>query len=148
MLSNDQQLIEEAYYSILVEGTKSYSAKKAHEGKDIGKPGKNFKKIADKAAKKYGSEEAGKRVAGAVLKKLREECGPDYEEVEDKELIELKTIIKDLSLKWPHSRELEKAMSLIGIMMGNQRQEQESEDESCGYNSKEEYITFSIPSIG
>jgi len=48
-----------------------YSAKKAHAGKDIGKPGKTFKKIADKAAKEYGSKEAGERVAGAVLAKLR-----------------------------------------------------------------------------
>jgi hypothetical protein len=40
------------------------------EGKDEGKPGKNFKKIADKAAKEYGSKEAGERVAGAVKAKL------------------------------------------------------------------------------
>jgi len=50
---------------------KSYSAKKAAAGKDIGKKGKNFGKIASKAAEKYGSKEAGKRVAGAILKKLR-----------------------------------------------------------------------------
>jgi hypothetical protein len=40
------------------------------EGKDEGKPGKNFKKIADKAGKKYGSKAAGERVAGAVRAKL------------------------------------------------------------------------------
>ncbi len=51
--------------------TKSYSAKKAAAGKDIGKPGKNFAKIAASAGKKYGSAEAGKRVAGAILAKLR-----------------------------------------------------------------------------
>lgn len=45
----------------------SYSAKKAAAGKDIGKPGKNFAKIA----KKDGGGEKGKRIAGAVLKKLR-----------------------------------------------------------------------------
>lgn len=56
---------------LLSEGKKSYSAKKAHAGKDIGKPGKQFKKIAKSAAKKYGSKEAGAKVAGAVLKKLR-----------------------------------------------------------------------------
>lgn len=50
---------------------KSYSAKAAAAGKDIGKKGKNFGKIASKAAKEYGSAEAGKRVAGAVLAKLR-----------------------------------------------------------------------------
>jgi len=48
-----------------------YSAKAARAGKDIGKPGKMFGKIAASAAKKYGSEERGKAVAGAVLKKLR-----------------------------------------------------------------------------
>lgn len=49
----------------------SYSAKAARAGKDIGKPGKNFSKIAEKAGKEYGSAEAGRRVAGAVLAKLR-----------------------------------------------------------------------------
>lgn len=39
--------------------------------KDIGKKGKNFDKIADKADKEYGSKEAGERVAGAILAKLR-----------------------------------------------------------------------------
>lgn len=49
----------------------SYSAKDAAAGKDIGKPGKNFAKIAAKAGSEYGSAAAGKRVAGAVLAKLR-----------------------------------------------------------------------------
>ena len=48
-----------------------YSAKKAAAGKDIGKPGKNFDKIAKSAGKRYGSKAAGERVAGAVLNKLR-----------------------------------------------------------------------------
>lgn len=52
-------------------GKALYSAKKASEGKDIGKPGKNFSKIEDKASREYGSKEAGKRVAGAILKRLR-----------------------------------------------------------------------------
>lgn len=50
---------------------KSYSAKAARAGKDIGKPGKNFSKIESSAGKKYGSKEAGARVAGAILNKLR-----------------------------------------------------------------------------
>jgi len=50
----------------------SYSAKAARAGKDIGKPGKEFSKIAKSAGKRYGSEEAGKRVAGSILAKLRE----------------------------------------------------------------------------
>jgi len=49
-----------------------YSAKKARAGKDIGKPGKNFKKISKDAAKRYGSKEAGDKVAGAILAKMRE----------------------------------------------------------------------------
>ena len=53
-------------------GEGDYSAKKARAGKDIGKPGKNFAKIAKSAAKKYGSKAAGERVAGAVLAKLRD----------------------------------------------------------------------------
>jgi hypothetical protein len=50
---------------------RSYSAKAARKGKDIGKPGKNFSQIATKAGKKYGSKAAGKRVAGAILAKQR-----------------------------------------------------------------------------
>ena len=38
--------------------------------KDEGKPGLNFKKIANKAAKEYGSKEAGNRVAGAIRAKI------------------------------------------------------------------------------
>lgn len=53
----------------------TYSAKKAAKGKDIGKKGKNFSKIAKKAGKEYGSAAAGKRVAGAVLAKMRAKKG-------------------------------------------------------------------------
>lgn len=49
----------------------SYSAKSARAGKDIGKPGKAFAKIAKDAAERYGSKERGEKVAGAVLAKLR-----------------------------------------------------------------------------
>ena len=48
-----------------------YSAKAARAGKDIGKPGKAFAKIAKSAGERYGSKAAGERVAGAVLNKLR-----------------------------------------------------------------------------
>jgi hypothetical protein len=53
------------------EASGDYSAKKARAGKDIGKPGKNFSKIAADAGQRYGSKAAGERVAGAVLNKLR-----------------------------------------------------------------------------
>ena len=49
---------------------KAAKDKKVAEGKDEGKPGKNFAKIAKKAGAKYGSKEAGERVAGAVRAKL------------------------------------------------------------------------------
>jgi len=77
-LANKQQLAEDAQATPakpapnrLMEAAADYSAKKAAAGKDIGKPGKNFSKIAADAGKRYGSAEAGKRVAGAVLNKLR-----------------------------------------------------------------------------
>lgn len=54
---------------------KSYSAKSAAKGNDIGKPGKQFSKIASSAAKRYGSKEAGERVAGAILAKMRARYG-------------------------------------------------------------------------
>jgi hypothetical protein len=38
--------------NILTEGKKSYSAKQAKKGKDIGKKGKQFAKIAKSAGKK------------------------------------------------------------------------------------------------
>jgi hypothetical protein len=49
----------------------AYSAKAARAGKDIGKPGKMFSKIAAKAGEKYGSKERGEKVAGAILKNIR-----------------------------------------------------------------------------
>lgn len=58
---NEETEVEEA----------TLSAKAARAGKDIGKPGKTFEKIAAKAAEKYGSKEAGQKVAGAILKKMR-----------------------------------------------------------------------------
>ena len=53
------------------EASVSYSAKAARAGKDIGKPGKQFAKIAKSAGERYGSKERGEKVAGAVLAKLR-----------------------------------------------------------------------------
>jgi len=51
--------------------SKAKAAKEARSGKDMGKPGKGFKKVAEKAEKEYGSKEAGERVAGALFQKLR-----------------------------------------------------------------------------
>lgn len=51
--------------------------------KDMGKPGKNFAKIAKSAGKEYGSKKAGDRVAGAVLAKLRKKHPEEYSESDD-----------------------------------------------------------------
>jgi len=45
------------------------------KGTDIGKKGPGFEKIAKKAGKAYGSEESGKRVAGAILQKIMAKKG-------------------------------------------------------------------------
>lgn len=50
---------------------RSALAKQARAKKDIGKPGKAFSRVAEKAAKRYGSAEAGKRVAAASMMKAR-----------------------------------------------------------------------------
>ena len=70
-LAKKQDLTESAQPAVAEASTGDYSAKKAAAGKDIGKPGKMFSKIAKSAGKRYGSKESGERVAGAVLAKLR-----------------------------------------------------------------------------
>lgn len=58
-----------------LEEKKVYSYKAARAGKDIGEKGKSFEKIAKEAGARYGSEEKGKKVAGAILKKIRAKHG-------------------------------------------------------------------------
>lgn len=41
--------------------------KRAKKGEDLGAPGKTFKGIEASAAKRYGSKEAGKKVAGSIF---------------------------------------------------------------------------------
>ena len=74
----------------------SYSAKAARAGKDIGKPGKEFSKIAKSAGERYGSAEKGKKVAGAILAKLRKE---EVEEIEERELTPGETEKKEKYVK-------------------------------------------------
>jgi len=78
------------------EGKGDYSAKKARAGKDIGKPGKQFEKIAKKAGEKYGSKERGEKVAGAVLKKLRAKEGVESTKAMVAESVETKMSFKDM----------------------------------------------------
>ena len=70
-LAKKQDLTESAQPAVAEASTGDYSAKKAAAGKDIGKPGKMFSKIAKSAGERYGSKERGEKVAGAVLAKLR-----------------------------------------------------------------------------
>lgn len=70
-LAKKQELTESAQPAVAEGSTGDYSAKKAAAGKDIGKPGKMFSKIAKSAGERYGSKERGEKVAGAVLNKLR-----------------------------------------------------------------------------
>lgn len=79
----DLKVKEEPYAEEVEVKEATLSAKAARAGEDIGKPGKNFKKIAAAAAKRYGSKEAGQKVAGAVLKKMRSE---EVEQVDEKTL--------------------------------------------------------------
>jgi len=51
--------------------TRSQAVKRARAGKDMGKRGKNFSKIAAKAGRKYGSRARGKKVAGAIFWKMQ-----------------------------------------------------------------------------
>ena len=71
--------------------------KPVEEGKDEGKPGKNFAKIAKSAGKEYGSKAAGERVAGAVRNKLAKQG-----KLEESKMSEL-----DLDLKDPKCTDVE-----------------------------------------
>ena len=87
-------------------GTLNLGGQQMAEGKDQGKPGKNFAKIAKSAGEKYGSKAAGERVAGAVKAKLAkqgklEEAKPDFLDVDkDKDKKEsFKKAVKDKEAK-------------------------------------------------
>ena len=62
------EMSEEAKPSAgMSKSAKSNLVKKAKAGGDIGKKGKGFQDVASKAAKEYGSKEAGERVAAAAM---------------------------------------------------------------------------------
>jgi len=72
----------------LTKKQKSAISKKAHAGKDIGKKGKGFEKVAKAGEKQYGSKEAGEKVAAAAMwknaakkaKSLKEEVQALFED--------------------------------------------------------------------
>ena len=65
------------------EKKKSDIVKKARRGEDMFGKGKEFKKIADEAGKRYGDEDAGKRVAGAIFWKKAKGKHMTKEDVDD-----------------------------------------------------------------
>ena len=68
----------------LTKDEKSKTVKDAKAGKDIGKAGKGFEKVADKAAKEYGSKEAGNKVAAAAMWKAKAKSKAKVNESEEK----------------------------------------------------------------
>ena len=68
----------------LTKKQKSSTVKAAKAGKDIGKPGKGFEKVAKKAAKEYGSKEAGEKVAAASMWKNKVKAVKESIEHEEK----------------------------------------------------------------
>ena len=64
---DDSHLGESKPSAGLSKEKKSEVVKKAKSGGDIGKKGKGFEKLANKAAKEYGSKEAGQKVAAAAM---------------------------------------------------------------------------------
>jgi len=67
--SIDFQDFAQSLYSDMFEDESMYEAR-FEKGEDVGAKGKNFAKIAKSSAERYGSKEAGQRVAGAIMKKV------------------------------------------------------------------------------
>ena len=92
---------------------KSDVVKAAKKGEDIGKKGKGFEKVADKAAKEYGSKEAGKKVAAAAMWKNVKREGKD----EKKPLSESEAKLR----KYIRSRLMENAGTKKATLNENQK---------------------------
>jgi len=84
------------------------------KGQDIGKPGKNFAKIAKAAAARYGSEEAGKRVAGAVLKKVLAKEEVEINDDADETILVHTPIEYELAENYMFGDYLTAAKSIVG----------------------------------
>ena len=68
--------------------------------KDEGKPGKNFAKIAKSAGARYGSKEAGERVAGAVRAKLMKQGKLEEEQLDELSPETLKSYATKSKQRW------------------------------------------------
>ena len=92
------KLSEPAMYAIATAKAKKLAEDGIDEarfekGEDIGKKGPGFKKVAAAAAKKYGSKEAGKKVAGAILQKVLKKEGINYDNLTKDSIADLKSLI-------------------------------------------------------
>jgi hypothetical protein len=120
----------------------SYSAKEARAGKDIGKPGKMFSKIAKSAAEKYGSEERGKKVAGAVLAKLRKE---DTETPEQEQLNEAFPTVADAKKRMDAGKTSTGSVTKTATGLVHKRDYKDDDDEDDtpkkkgGYGARQNY---------
>jgi len=101
------------------------------EGEDIGNPGKNFEKIAKSAGKEYGSKEAGKRVAGAILKKvLAKESVDMIDEATRKDFQATADIVK--TVKDPETRQALANAHAQEFAKGNPRFNHSIFHKACG----------------
>lgn len=125
----------------------SYSATAARAGKDIGKPGKMFGKIAASAAKRYGSEERGKKVAGAILKKLRMKEDVDHE-ITDEEADKLVGAYEETRKTFTEmvNGYKEHGVSLIMEEVDNETFTKEFEDQKASMEGKKKQPSVSAPS--
>ena len=69
-MADKMGISQEELFKLLLKKLGGLDEARFKKGADIGKPGKGFEKIAKAAGKEYGSKEAGKRVAGAILNKV------------------------------------------------------------------------------
>jgi hypothetical protein len=81
---------------------KSSLVKKAKSGKDIGKPGKGFDKLAKKAGEKYGSAEKGKKVAAAAMWKNAAPTNEGEEQLDELSKDTLKSYVKKAAPEVAH----------------------------------------------
>lgn len=81
-------IVETAPSAGMTKDEKSKVVKAAKKGEDVGGKGKNFEKIAKKAACKYGSKEAGEKVAASVMWKKVAKEGVEYSDEEIDSIVE------------------------------------------------------------
>jgi hypothetical protein len=81
-------IVEAAPSAGMTTDEKSKVVKAAKKGEDIASKGKTFEKIAKKAASKYGSKEAGNKVAAAVMWKKVAKEGVYYSDEEIDAILE------------------------------------------------------------